>query len=390
MGRRRNEENKDIPENLYKKEDKRVHKIYWQYKDPRADQFGRHKFHSLGTDKAQAFEIALSLNAAFAEARLNRINQILDRNPKVITQLGVTVKSYCDRYMQEVERRYRSEEITFSSFREKKRHIAVLSSRLGSKRIKEVTVKDIALILEEYIHEDKMTTARQLRSAISLFFKEAQYSGDVDPGFNPASSTRPVKVEVKRSRLPEDDFFKILEASTSYRPGYIHPAIKIAVTTGLRRTDISNLMFRDVQDGHLLVATSKSRKKLVIAFPLAMRSPLLDQSLGDIIAECRRKIVSHYIVHFQDRGARVKIGAQVDPKHLSTHFAALVKLTDISWDEDRTPPTFHELRSLSAQSYIDANDFDEVQNLLGHSNKQMTEKYLDKRTAQKIIYVKVG
>ena len=385
MARPRSSGNENLPPNLYRKLDKRTGKVYYQYKDPR----GQTRWYSLGTDKATAIADANALNAAFAEVRLNRINRIIDSKPKAVAQLGVTAKEFGQRYLLEIERQFDKEEIAESSFKEKTRYTNLFISRLGSIRMKEITVRNIASILEEYIEEDKLTTAKILRSSWSLLFKEAQHSGDVESGFNPALSTKPIQSEVKRSRLFREQFLEVYELSKTFKPRYVNQAIKLAVTTGLRRSDIANLTFKDVRDGHLHVATGKSRKKVVIAFPLSMKSPLLDQTLGEIISECRKKVLSPYLIHFQDRGPKIKLGGQVNPASLSNHFATLVKASGISWEKGKTAPTFHELRSLAAQSYNNANEFDEIQNLLGHKSKEMTAKYLDTRQ-QKVIFVNVG
>ncbi|EQB7930653.1 tyrosine-type recombinase/integrase [Vibrio parahaemolyticus] len=389
MARPRKDGNKNLPENLYSKFDKRTGKTYYQYKDPRSKSGDRVVWHSFGTDRESAVSDALALNAAFYESRLNRINRILDMNPMAITQLGVTAKSFGERQLKEVERRYSINELTKSSFNEKTRYIKLFISRMGSKRMKEITVRDVALVLEEYVNEDKLTTAKLIRSSWGLLFKEAQQSGDVDTGFNPAASTKPIRVRVKRSRLKVDDFYKVYNLSKAYKPQYVNQAIKLAITTGLRRTDVASLMFRYIKDDHLYMATSKSGKQVVIAFPLKMKSPLLEQSLGEIISECRGKALSPYIIHVKDRGAKAKVGSQVDPRSLSNHFAALIKSANVTVENGKTPPTFHELRALAAKSYRNSSAFDEIQDLLGHKSKEMTDVYLDERT-HKVIYVKVG
>ncbi|WP_412179170.1 tyrosine-type recombinase/integrase [Yersinia pseudotuberculosis] len=47
-----------------------------------------------------------------------------------------------------------------------------------------------------------------------------------------------------------------------------------------------------------------------------------------------------------------------------------------------TPPSFHEIRSLSARLYTDAKGGEFAQHLLGHKSAQMTAKYQDSRGSE--------
>ncbi len=63
MAARPRKNNVKIP-NLYPLYSRKVNKIYWRYKHPVTG-----KFHSLGTDEAEATAIAIEANARLAEQR---------------------------------------------------------------------------------------------------------------------------------------------------------------------------------------------------------------------------------------------------------------------------------------------------------------------------------
>jgi integrase len=60
----------------------------------------------------------------------------------------------------------------------------------------------------------------------------------------------------------------------------------------------------------------------------------------------------------------------------------------IEASEGRTPPSFHEIRSLSERLYREEFGADFAQAMLGHKSAQMTSKYDDLRGGWKAINAK--
>jgi len=60
-------------------------------------------------------------------------------------------------------------------------------------------------------------------------------------------------------------------------------------------------------------------------------------------------------------------------------FSTARKNTGLSWG-DKTPPSFHEIRSLAARLYKKEKNGEFAQSLLGHKSIAMTEKYQDSRS----------
>lgn len=371
MAARPRSHNIKIP-NLYMKLDKRNGKIYYTYRNTLTG-----VSHGLGTDKAKAEKLATQANAHIEKQRIDQFNRVLDLDPHVITKRGVMIGDFVGRYISIQQSRLDDGDISEHTFKQRKSHVTILSDRFKNNRIKEIQTRDIALLIDEYKNAGKNRMAQALRSSWVDLFREAQHLGEVDSGFNPALSTRSPRVKIKRSRLTESNFTKILSVASSTQPSYIYRAMKIALTTGLRREDISSLQFTDVRDDHLFVSIHKSGGKVKLAFPLTLTNPLLNQNLGEIIAECRKtKVVSRFVIHHSDYAQNVTIGGQVQPHSLTKRFAKVRDLACIEWNAE-TPPSFHELRSLAERTYEAAGV--NTQALLGHKNAKTTAKYHDLR-----------
>lgn len=105
--------------NLYCKLDKRTGKVYWQYKHPISG-----RFHSLGTDEAEAKQVASEANTIIAE---QRTRQILGINERLARMKGnrtdITVSSWLDKYELVQEERLKHNELRPNSFRQKAKPI---------------------------------------------------------------------------------------------------------------------------------------------------------------------------------------------------------------------------------------------------------------------------
>ncbi|WP_181446060.1 phage integrase Arm DNA-binding domain-containing protein, partial [Klebsiella variicola] len=97
--------------NLYCKLDKRTGKVYWQYKHPISG-----RFHSLGTDEAEAKQVASEANTIIAE---QRTRQILGINERLARMKGnrtdITVSSWLDKYELVQEERLKHNELRLNS-----------------------------------------------------------------------------------------------------------------------------------------------------------------------------------------------------------------------------------------------------------------------------------
>lgn len=146
------------------------------------------------------------------------------------------------------------------------------------KLIPNVDVRDVAEILESYISEGQPRMAQVIRSVLIDVFKEAQHFGEVPLGYNPALTTKQPRRRVTRQRLNLEEWQKIFEIADAQHQ-YMGNAMLLALVTGQRLGDISNMKFSDIWDDHLHVIQEKMGSKLAI--PLSLRLNAINWSLRD-------------------------------------------------------------------------------------------------------------
>lgn len=366
MAARPRKNNVSVP-NLYPLYSRKVNKVYWRYKHPVTG-----KFHSLGTNEAEAIAIATEANTRLAEQRTRQILAISDR---IATSKGkaITTSTWLDRYQAIQDDRLKSGDIRLNTYKQKAKPVSLLRERAGMKLISSVDVRDIAQLLDEYIAAGQPRMARVVRSVLIDVFKEAQHYGEVPPGYNPALATKQPKRKITRQRLSLEEWQKIFDiADASHR--YMGNAMLLALVTGQRLGDISKMKFSDIWDDHLHVIQEKTGSK--IAIPLSLRLNAINWSLRDVVARCRDYAVSPYLVHFFRTTSQAERGAQVKSNTLTTNFSRARDLAEIDWGNG-SPATFHEQRSLSERLYKEQGV--DTQKLLGHKTQQQTDRYHDDR-----------
>ncbi|PSY42634.1 integrase [Escherichia coli] len=366
MAARPRKNNVSVP-NLYPLYSRKVNKVYWRYKHPVTG-----KFHSLGTNEAEAIAIATEANSRLAEQRTRQILAISDR---IATSKGkaITTSTWLDRYQAIQDDRLESGDIKLNTYKQKAKPVSLLRERAGMKLISSVDVRDIAQLLDEYITAGQPRMAQVVRSVLIDVFKEAQHYGEVPPGYNPALATKQPRRKITRQRLSLEEWQKIFDIADA-RHRYMGNAMLLALVTGQRLGDISRMKFSDIWDDHLHVIQEKTGSK--IAIPLSLRLNAINWSLRDVVARCRDYAVSPYLVHFFHTTSQAERGAQVKANTLTMNFSKARDLAGIDWGEG-SPATFHEQRSLSERLY-EAQGVD-TQKLLGHKSPNQTAKYHDDR-----------
>nr|WP_318380474.1 site-specific integrase [uncultured Enterobacter sp.]DAL63531.1 MAG TPA_asm: Integrase [Caudoviricetes sp.] len=368
MAARPRSHNITIP-NLYCKLDKRTGKVYWQYKHPISG-----RFHSLGTDEAEARQVASEANTIIAE---QRTRQILSVNEKIArmreSREFITVTTWLDRYLAIQQERLETGDIKLNSVKQKKKPVELLRQHSGMMYLKDITTLEIAEVVDMVKAQGYNRMAQVVRTTLIDVFKEAQHAGHVPPGYNPAQATRQPRNRVLRERLSLEEW-KAIYAAAEHHPPYLQCAMLLAVVTGQRIGDISRMKFTDIWDDMLHVEQEKTGSK--VALPLSLRCEALNISLREVVAKCRDAVVSKYLVHFRHSTSQATRGDKVSASSITTTFKKARNRSGLSWPDGKAP-TFHEQRSLSERLY-EVQGID-TQKLLGHKSPQQTARYHDDR-----------
>lgn len=249
-------------------------------------------------------------------------------------------------------------------------------------RLAAITALQVSEKLEA-IEQATPTTAKQLRGLWYDIFREAELAGWIPKNENPVRDTRTRRVSIRRARLTTEVFQRILTAT---KLPWLRNAMLLALVSGQRRENVIPARFTDVHDGHWFVDQGKTGAK--VAIPLELRLDALGMSLGDVVKGCRTSgVLSPYLVHQTERHGRSRPGAPIALQRATDAFTAEVAALGLDWG-DRTPPTFHEIRSLAKRMYERQGGID-TKVLLGHKSDSSAELYADARGAE-WIHVKVG
>lgn len=369
---------RDLPDNLYASADPRNGVTYYRYRDPRTG-----KYHGMGTDKIAAVADALALNAvilaSMAQSRIAAITAPVPDSPKLSAVIL--------RHLELCETRHARGKLATNTLKAKHSNCNAIRRALGHKPIREITVLDAAELINSYVMRGKERAAQSVRSEGIEIFKTAIAEGiAID---NPFAKTRAVDAEVHRARLVIDSFRAVHAASRQLEPCYTR-MIELAAVTAQRREDLASMEFKKhpdatawVESGALWVIQHKTGNRVCI--PLSLRLEALGLELGEVIAAARDNVLSRYVLHHTINVGNCRPGDRVHINTMSKAFARsrdiVVAQDGIFWDPNKTPPTLHEIRSLSERLYSAQGGID-TQALLGHRDPRTTSIYKDNRGSE--------
>lgn len=250
-----------------------------------------------------------------------------------------------------------------------------LAVDVGDKNIEAFTLKDLAQYLDDYFAGDAYIRARSLFSEVYRFAKrKGLYTGQDNPADDTERKTVPKK---KRVRMTKEGYKAIRTAA----PEWLQDAMDLALITLQGRYEVVHARFDDEKDGYWHIIREKTKDQTERAF---IRFPVGD-NLRKLLDRCRKRpILSPFVVAKKPESRnREQIKTkehwtQILPDYLSKAFQ---KARDECGFFDAMPPaarpTFHEIRSLGGDMYIEQGYSKEYVNLLyGHTTIKMTEHYL--------------
>ncbi|PTQ70401.1 tyrosine-type recombinase/integrase [Pseudomonas sp. GV071] len=344
--RPRNKSNKGLPQNLYF-DDRRS---TYRYRRPTDG-----KWFQFGVDRLKAIDAAKQLNLAFMKGA--------DLVGAVLGESSESFGSFLDDYEKDV---LPPRELSKGTLALYGVHYRRFRREFAGKAMDQITIRMVAAMLDPLTPR----TANQCRALLVDIFNHAVAKG-LCPD-NPASSTIGRIEKKKRKRHTVEG----LKAIREHSPAWLQNAIDLALITAQRRTDILDMKFEGVRDGHLYVVQKKTAKASDAAWIRFKVTP----ELQAVISRCRDDTVSPYLVHRKpDRRKQKQAEAKehwtkVEERYLTRAFKDAREAADCykGW-ADEEMPGFHEVRALSLHLYKKAGK--DGQKIAGHASEEMTRNY---------------
>lgn len=361
-----------LPANLYRRPDGR-----FVFRDPRTG-----KSHAMGRD-------VVSAKAQAAEANVHLAN--LTRKPRLVHRLDGsstrTLGAWLAEWQKETEA---SEDIAWATKRQYRSNNKQLSAALGDRVLTELAPPDIAEVIKRWGKDDgKPTKAKQMLGHLRQACDAAIAAGWLPVGQNPTAGLKAGKVTVKRQRLTFAQFKSLHEIAVKHYEPWLASWLELELLTALRLNDSLGVQFREskgatawVERDVLCCIIDKTDMKA--QFPLDLYQPKWGpRTLREVIADCRKtNIVTPFVIHHSRHGYRYRVGRKVTKNTVNEHFTELVERAGIKVAAGATPPTPHELRSLSLRLYNEAFGTEFAKALGTHKSDQSAATYQDKRGAE--------
>lgn len=364
--RKRSKSKTGWPRNLYERDG------YFSWRHPRTrEEFG------LGRDKRKAFDQAIEANHSIAATHYRDEPRLIHR---ITGEADRSVGKWNEKYqamLGKPEHGYAA--VTLRSYKSLgKRMVTMFAAETP---LQTITALKVSEILDTVgVTEGKARLAQALRNFMRDSFREAKVQGWF-VGENPVLDTKlSVSPTVMRSRLSLEVFQRVYSAT---KLDWLRNAMALALVSAQRREDIALAQFKAFHDGAwwCVQESEKSDDAHRIVIPFELRLDSFGMSLEDVVKQCRRTgVASHFLIHQTVNRGNSPVGRQIWIDTLSHRFAEAVNALDIDW-APKTPPTFHEIRSLSERLYS-AQGGVNTQELLGHNDAETTAMYHDSRGSE--------
>lgn len=325
---------------------------------------GREK--GLGRDRKKAIEFARTANIEVA-----RLTGHVDAAAWVRGEVATkTWGAWLDRYQQLLDKRQLKPRtrVNYAHIMKKARAAIPADRDFAS-----LDVADFAEVIRPLVDAGKDRTAQAFRQWLIDCMRESIADGWRKD--NPAEATRGVDHTVNRARLELDVLLRVYE---SVKQPWMRNSIALALVSGQRREDCLIAKRADVRDGHWWVDQGKTGSR--VAIPLTLRLDAFGMTLGDVVKQCNSTgVLSHYLIHQTRHLKHSPRGGVIALETVTRGFQEALKAMNIDW-AGKSPPSFHEIRSLSKRLY-DAQGGVDTKQLLGHKSTASADKYEDARGA---------
>lgn len=235
----------------------------------------------------------------------------------------------------------------------------------------EVETIDLSNAIDALKKAGKMRTAQAFRTFLVDCFERMNAKGWRKD--NPAAVLDSVSVKVRRSRLQFSVFMKLYETTEIV---WLRNAMALAIVSGQAREECQAAQFTDFREGGWWNDRGKTGVRIFL--PLELRLDCFGMSLDDVLRQCRTTgVLSRHLIHQTLRSQGARLGKPVNIATITNTFTSELAKLGLDWG-DKTPPTFHEIRSLSGRLYKAQGNVSPTE-LYGHRDPATTAIYLDER-----------
>jgi integrase len=250
--------------------------------------------------------------------------------------------------------------------------INYIDAQLGARPLRAIKPHEVATLLKKCSPHKAGRVLMELRDV----YVEAIANGSAET--NPAAHVKKPASPGIRKRLTLETWQAMFAKSKQSQQQWLPLMLLLGLHTGQRRADLAKMRFDDVVDGHLRVEQQKKARKKIgarLAIPLTLKLKATGLTLGQVIELCKTAGKPGATLLRQTNGRPIEMSS------LSARFRELIVAVcgpdaykQFEW------PSLHEVRSLSARTYIaEGMPPATVQTLLGHAHAEMTAIYLNDR-----------
>jgi integrase len=319
------------------------------------------------TELEELIRLALSALRGQAVAPAGAVAALAAAQPEPV-QAGQTLGEWLVTYRAIIsERGYK-----VSTIKNREASLKHIEAILGGRPLKLIKPHEIASQLKQFSPH----TAGRLLGELRDVYVEAIANGSSES--SPAAHVKAPQVHGLRKRLTLETWRSMLTLSKAGPQKWVPAMLLLALATGQRRGDLAKMRFDDVVGGCLRVEQQKKARKPIgarVAIPLTLKLNASGMTLGDVVEYCRG------IGEPGPTLLRKSGGGPIEMSSLSARFHEhILSVAGPDAYKQYEWPSLHEIRSLSARTYIaEGMTPVQVQTLLGHKHFEMTDLYLDDR-----------
>lgn len=351
--RKRSASSAGLPDNLYSNGD------YFRYRHPVTG-----KFHSMGSNKADAIVAAKKLNAILL-SKTDLVRAVLNEQSNTWAML-------VGRYITE---RQADEGKKKSTVKEENYRLQHIADKLGKIDLSSTTQRLVSDFLKNNFTGNSYTKHRGTMIKLMAF---GIASGMFPDGFpNLAEATLTAREEPKlRQVLTIDQFHAIRDCAEPW----LQVAMDFSLITLQRRGDVVRAKYSDIENDELKIIQQKTERHGERAY-LKIK---IGNDLKEVISKSRSiGPVCPFIIHRVPKRKEEFEGqehwAQIRDQFLTKAFNKARDKSGIFKNLNQgEAPTFHEIRALGGALYLQQGFSKEYVNLLmGHTTQRMTDSYTD-------------